>query len=202
MDESTAKLVIEIGAFVGLAVWVVVMRLYGKMAVAPKVETFSATVRGTTTAEAIAALIASLQQGGLPWAATRGQNSARLSRPNDNSLAVTLPTADVAFEVTPRGNDSHVAASVDRTRFDRRMQLFMLVFALLLMPVVILGVAAILWIFAAPNADPAARWQSVQIVQIVHVLWPPFLVFGLWRRLRAQPVDAVANALVALEAGA
>jgi hypothetical protein len=33
----------------------------------------------------------------------------------------------------------------------------------------------------------------VQIVQIVHVLWPPFLIYFIWRRLHVQAGNAAAN---------
>ncbi len=36
-------------------------------------------------------------------------------------------------------------------------------------------------LFVVQNQDPEARWQTVQMVQVVHFLWPPFLFGGLYR---------------------
>jgi hypothetical protein len=36
--------------------------------------------------------------------------------------------------------------------------------------------------FVVPSPDPAIRWQTIQMVQVVHFLWPPFLFGGLYRR--------------------
>jgi hypothetical protein len=36
-------------------------------------------------------------------------------------------------------------------------------------------------IFLVSNPNPAVRWQSIQMVQCVHFLWPPFLFAGLYR---------------------
>jgi hypothetical protein len=37
--------------------------------------------------------------------------------------------------------------------------------------------------FVATSPEPAVRWQSLQMLQVVHVLWPPFLFGGLYRRV-------------------
>ncbi len=57
-----------------------------------------------------------------------------------------------------------------------------------------LGLVAILvgfWLISSlvvANPNPAVRWQVVQMVQVVHFLWPPFLLGGLarlrWRAVR------------------
>jgi hypothetical protein len=76
------------------------------------------------------------------------------------------------------------------------MQRILAFFVVLLMPATIVGVAAALWHFAAPSPAPAARWQAVQVVQMAHVLWPPFLIYGLWSKQRSMARDAASNLLV------
>jgi hypothetical protein len=52
----------------------------------------------------------------------------------------------------------------------------------------VLGLAAIgvgFWLLSAYVADaanPAVRAQSVQMIQVIHFLWPPFLFGGLYRQ--------------------
>jgi hypothetical protein len=52
--------------------------------------------------------------------------------------------------------------------------------------------------YVASSPEPAVRWQSVQMLQVIHVLWPPFLFGGLYRKgvrgITAQ-FDALANNL-------
>ena len=62
-----------------------------------------------------------------------------------------------------------------------------LLFELTAMPLVafVVGFWAI-HTYVVPN--PQIRGQTIQIVQLVHFLWPPFLFFGLRRRMaREQP---------------
>ncbi len=48
----------------------------------------------------------------------------------------------------------------------------------------------LIYFLAVPNPNPGVRWQTVQMVQVVHFLWPPFLFAGLYRKsasfVRAQ----------------
>ena len=46
------------------------------------------------------------------------------------------------------------------------------------------------------------RIQSVQVVQMVHFLWPPFLFLHVARRQRTYGVAAASNILTMLEVGA
>jgi hypothetical protein len=57
-----------------------------------------------------------------------------------------------------------------------------------------------LWYLAAPSATPGIRWQCVQVVQMVHVLWPPFVLYFVWKKQREMAVAAASNLLVRAEA--
>ncbi len=52
--------------------------------------------------------------------------------------------------------------------------------------------------FIASSPDPAIRWQSLQMLQVLHLLWPPFLFGTLFRKavrgIRAQ-LEATATNL-------
>lgn len=53
-----------------------------------------------------------------------------------------------------------------------------------------LGLAAIIAgyllirLYVVDSNDPAVRWQTIQMVQVVHFLWPPFLIGVLYRKPR------------------
>lgn len=57
---------------------------------------------------------------------------------------------------------------------------------------------AFIYTYVAASPDPAVRWQTFQMFQAVHFLWPPFLCGSMYRRvLRAAPdqLEALANNL-------
>ena len=41
---------------------------------------------------------------------------------------------------------------------------------------------ALISAFVLPDATPGVRWQTLQMMQVIHFLWPPFLCGGLYRR--------------------
>jgi hypothetical protein len=49
--------------------------------------------------------------------------------------------------------------------------------------------------FVATSPEPAVRWQSLQMLQVVHALWAPFLFGGLYRK-GVRGVKAEFDALV------
>jgi hypothetical protein len=55
-----------------------------------------------------------------------------------------------------------------------------------------------MYTFVVSSPEPAIRWQTVQMLQVVHFLWPPFLMGLLYRRgMRAVAIqfEALANNL-------
>jgi hypothetical protein len=83
---------------------------------------------------------------------------------------------DVRFEAIPHGAGTTLTTEIDATRTTRIFTGMMGVLLFGLAPLVLVGVAAALWNYVAPNPNPAVRWQALQILQICHVLWPPFLI--------------------------
>jgi hypothetical protein len=52
--------------------------------------------------------------------------------------------------------------------------------------------------WVAPHPNPAVHWQSAQMVQVIHFLWPPFLFGALYRRVQTHvrnTFDSLANNL-------
>jgi hypothetical protein len=65
---------------------------------------------------------------------------------------------------------------------ERRAARVVLGIAFLLGLPVLLGLTASLLLYVCPASHPATRAQAVQIVHVIHPLWPPFLVLWLGRR--------------------
>jgi hypothetical protein len=56
------------------------------------------------------------------------------------------------------------------------------------------GIGALYWLldrYVVTSGQDGIRWQVVQMVQAVHLLWPPFLLAGLARSMRRRVVEEV-----------
>jgi len=50
----------------------------------------------------------------------------------------------------------------------------------------LVGLSWGLWTYVADSPNPGVRAQSVQIIQAIHLLWPPFLMAWLYRSRQAS----------------
>ena len=57
--------------------------------------------------------------------------------------------------------------------------------------VVTIGLYFVLRTWVAQSPDEHVRWQVLQMVQAVHLLWPPFLLAGLARKVRSQSAEEI-----------
>jgi hypothetical protein len=187
VNEDTAKLVISAGAAIGVIVWLVAVQLFRRMAESPVYETLEAPVPGKTPTEAMKAIVANAGQIAA---------QARLARPEETVMEITQHGVFSRIEARREGGQTLLVAEIDDSACRRRYQRFLALFVVLLMPVTIVGVSAGLWHFAASSVTPSVRTQSVQVCQIVHVLWPPFMLYGVWKTQRRAAHDAVSNLLV------
>jgi len=88
-----------------------------------------------------------------------------------------------------RGELRFTALRQDRTQVEWAVEpaalQWMLVAGGIVQIVGLVGLLAGCWAmstYVATSPEPAVRWQSLQMLQVVHVLWPPFLFGGLYRR--------------------
>jgi len=199
MDEQAAKLVIAAGASIGALFWLMALGLYRKLASAQQVQKIEARIPGKYPAETIKDLLAASKDVLADARVFSAQ--PRLTRPAENRLLIEQGGLEVRMEATRVGGGTLLVAEVDDSKYTRRFLLGLGAYVLILMPVVIGGAAVAMWHFVAPSERPAIRWQSLQILQISHVLWPPFLIYALWNRPRSQVASAVSNLLVFAQAG-
>jgi len=52
----------------------------------------------------------------------------------------------------------------------------------------VLGCPIIIWMFVLPHENPAVRMQVIQTFQMVHGVWPPFLIGSIASRVRKMTV--------------
>lgn len=79
----------------------------------------------------------------------------------------------------------------------RRIRTIALVLILGIGLPVMLLVGSLVWTFAIPS--PMMRWQVLQTLQIVHALWPPFLVMWLYSVGRTQSKILIENVIASSE---
>jgi hypothetical protein len=192
MDEQVAQIIIAFGAAVGLLFWLIGIGLYRKMANAETERRFEAELPNRSPSEAIDELLGEKQFFSA---------ESRVQRPEPSRLVVAEKGVEISFEATRYGSASRVTAVVDDSRMTRRFQFWLGVLVLIVIPIYVGGLCVALWHFVAPSPTAAVRWQSVQVVQIIHALWPQFLVYGLWRAFHTRVGNIVANMLVYAQAG-
>jgi hypothetical protein len=192
MSQQAAQVVIAIGLFIGVVVWLAALGLYRKMASAETVRRFEARIPNRQPAEAIKDLIA---DGRLI------SPEAQVERPDPHRFNIRQSGIDVRIEAARSSGGSLLVAEIDDAALTRRFLLGLGAFVLILMPLVVGGVCLALWHLAAPSENPGIRGQCFQVAQIVHVLWPPFLIYAAWKRTHTQSANAVSNLLVFAQAG-
>lgn len=64
---------------------------------------------------------------------------------------------------------------------------------------VLLVLATVLWVFVVNSDNPTIRWQVFQSFQVVHVLWPPFLLMRLYRTGKTHARTFVSNLLRSIQ---
>jgi hypothetical protein len=192
MSQETAQIIIAAGLGVGLLFLFIAVVLYRTIAGATTKERLEATIADRSPGEALKSL---LSRGGLV------SPQARLTRLGDNRVTLAQGGITVNLEAVRRGSGAQLVAEIDDATYNRRFAMGMGAFVLLLMPAVIAGVAGALWHYVAASDTPSVRSQSLQIMQIVHVLWPPFLIYGLWKGIRRNAINGIANAMTLAETG-
>jgi hypothetical protein len=85
------------------------------------------------------------------------------------------------LRLTPSGHQTQIEYAVETSR--RGHYLLVAGAGCLVLGLVVLIVApAMMFVYLIPSPDPAARFQVIQVVQMVHFLWPPFLFASLSRQ--------------------
>lgn len=194
MDVTSAYGVWGVGMALAVIVWLLGLRSFGRTFGADAVRPVSGdvSVPDVSTADALGTLARSLAAGHLGIHARVGKVSDRfleaLLRPT------TAPTGDGGWPATAAARleclatgglsgNARVRYSLDSAPLGARYARLMKV-TLMLGLIAIAAAAFVFPSFVIPCEIPAVRWQVVQVVQLSHFLWPPFLLAYLGRRAR------------------
>jgi hypothetical protein len=66
------------------------------------------------------------------------------------------------------------------------------------LPVIVI-VGAVIWFFVIPSPVPGMRWQVLQTLQIVHALWPPYMILWFYSIGRRQSKTLIENVISSAE---
>ena len=184
MDEASAQFWLEVIAAVAVAVWAIghwlVRRTAAHLEAKPLESAIEVDGEPAELRLRAAATFARGQQGST-------LQRLRIEDVDDNGVRWTSSLPIVRY----RGEMTFARSGPGRTRIAwraaaqapalRAARRFTLAGA-----VVVLALFVLLRDFALPSPNPAVRGQVFQMVQAIHVLWPPFLYVGLARSLRRQ----------------
>lgn len=108
--------------------------------------------------------------------------------------------SEAQFDFVPQGEGRTLVTyriGFDRLRTKLRRTALILILGLGL-PVMI-AVGTVIWLLVVPHPNPFVRWQVLQTLQVIHVLWPPFLVMYFYSAGRRHARTWVSNLLGTLD---
>jgi hypothetical protein len=206
MDIETARIVVAVIAAVGAVVWVAGLQFLigsararsGQHASAEGdtgmvVDRHEGWIAGTTEVQGDPGTLASRAAATLAKGPPYLMTAVRILEKTDDHIRFEgasdiMPNqaAGLGFQ---RGELRFTPRGADRTRVEwllepASMRVLMWLGAGFLVAgllAVVVGGWAVYTYFAS-SPDPALRWQSFQLFQAVHFLWPPFLFGSLYRR--------------------
>jgi hypothetical protein len=100
------------------------------------------------------------------------------------------------IELTPDGDRVQVKYAIAFGRFNRLMRLIVNLVCFAYGGLFVVGTPILIWIVVVNSPQPETRWQVIQMLQMVHGVWPPFLIGFLVRRIRTASAGQI-EALIA-----
>ena len=174
MAAETAYLLIGVGMLIAGGVWIVCLRLLLRQRSWPVVESGHWSLPGLRVEQAL----------GRALYLVAGQT--RVHRRGEHGLVMALGGCEARIGFTPGSTGVDLAVDLDWVRGARMFGFLMGLLVLVVQPAVIIGIGGALWHWFASDVTDEGRRTVWQMVQVAHVLWPPFLVYGIHRYLRRQ----------------
>jgi hypothetical protein len=122
-------------------------------------------------------------------AAVMAARSIKICEKTDESIVFETPSGSSADWPHLSGQMRFTPLSAQTTRVDyalvkphvRVLLILGLVFQAIGFVAIVAGFLLI-YFFVVANNNPAVRWQTLQMVHVFNLLWPQFLVAGLYRK--------------------
>lgn len=209
MTEETATTIFTAVLAGGVVIWLFALILHRRVfrpvdPAEPQVLSYGELTIEAPIADVTEKSVATLR-GGLP-----GIGPVRLTEANDRRLAGCVDMVGGSRGATGRSPiGSGVRFLVEFTPHDPEtaatyrifgtgggcLKTASGLFVYLITPAVLAAAGYLVPTFILENGDPAGRYQVFQTCQIIHFLWPPFLFFGLRRRVAKAVTRSLTNVL-------
>ena len=107
--------------------------------------------------------------------------------------------SEAQFELRQLGEDVvEVSYELGFDRLRQRLRSICLIISVAVALPVMIVLSLVLWFLVVNNPNPTVRWQVFQTLQMVHFLWPPFLLVYIYRNGKVHANTYVSNMLRAL----
>jgi hypothetical protein len=206
MDETTASLIIAAVWTVGLAVWMVsLMRVFAARragdSARPVVLVPPTRFRGEASAvqREVGRALADTAPVvfGVTVSATPLGHDVEFSTAGTGPGSAGLGGVRGRFRIAAAGKEEvDVSCEVDFAEVDRRAARWTLTMVVGVGAPVVFLLPLLLMKFVAGSESAAVRGQALQVLQMVHVLWPPFLILYLLRQRPRRFAQALARSVV------
>lgn len=176
MEESVAQTIVLLGMGIGAMIWLIALR-----ALRGIVNTPDETFQETTVEHDLKTTQKALLQAALNHKSQLSPNGVQVLSDEPDFVTFDLSAGtQVTCELEDTYEGTKIFATADYAHVRRRYRYIMTTLVIFVIPLVVGGIGYVLLRYAVPNANPGVRWQCVQILQIAHALWPPFLVSKLF----------------------
>lgn len=193
MDEALASTIIYTTMAVSGLIWLVALRSLQKLLATEAHVHEQATLRQQKQLVQRAILQTFLREQ-----SPANEVGAQFLEGDDDRLAFQLAGGTrVSFLIKEDYQGTDVHGDIDLLKPKQSYGRVMAGLVLVAMPAVILITGFVLLQFVASSPNVAVRWQSIQILQVAHVLWPPFLVSKLFQSRVTYATGLTRSAILA-----
>ena len=185
MDEDTAKAIVIAGVSIGAIVWLMVLKQLIRMRKQATRVHREVTLHNLSKKQAMTALLRLLTEPNQTTPYTPINSPLRILERSADRVNFESHKCETMVEFRDRGSGVNVETEFDCSRIHNFYTRILTLFVVTFIPAAIYAATYIIWRYVIPNPNPGVRWQVVQICQIVHVLWPPFLFSHQYKQARS-----------------
>ncbi len=201
MDENTAKAILLGGVAVGLMVWLLAVSHLIRMRRQSPLIRKQTTVPNVSKRQAMVTLLRLLTEPAQTTPYTLTHGPSRITARSTDSVTFESHKCTTTVELRDFGSGVIVETEFDCSRIQHTYTRLVSLFVLTFIPAAIYGAIYVIWRYVIPNPNPGVRWQVMQVCQIVHVLWPPFMFSYQYKQARSIAEAFVDNLPTRIEVG-
>ena len=178
MTEQIARIIVIVVASLGAITWYIGFRCYLHLNTLSQSISKEHIIKGVSIDQAIKSILKTIADN----------PAVHVTNRLDNAVSFRFRKMDIAARLSGASGGVRLETLVDPGPTLRGFRIAMSILVLIVVPLAILLVSGLIWTLVIPAQNPAIRWQVIQVVQMVHFLWPPFLIYGLARGQRTMGV--------------